>query len=329
MVNQTEVAKLAGVSFITVSRVINKKGNVKEETRMRVQEAIEKLGYYPNSHARGLSSNKVKTIGMRLQGDISNDFLSDLLSGVESVCKNNDYSLLLSFNNNASELEAYFERKVDGVILFLSNISDEDIALIEKNKIPCVILFDKINSKDVISVCIDDEKGGFLATEHLIELGHKKIALFAGDEENRCAIGRHNGYLKALKKHNIIPEDKYLFRGDFSKEAGILAANEVVAMKEKPTAIFCVGDNVAIGAMEVFRREGIRVPEDISIIGFDAGESTSHTYSPLTSMYNPVKEIGRIGSKLLLDKINGFEPENIVNDFEIQLIRRKSTMRLN
>ncbi len=321
MVNQTEVAKLAGVSFITVSRVINKKGNVKEETRERVLEAIKTLGYYPSSLGRGLSSNKVQTIGMRLKGDISSDFLSDLLSGVEVMCKKNDYNLLLSFNDDESELKSFFERKVDGIILLLSNLTKEDIALIEKHKIPTVILFDKIDSDDIISVCFDDYKAGYLATEYFIKSGHKRIMHITGSDINICSKERQKGYLQAMSDNNF---EHSLMSSNFSYESGCIAANEIVNMEEMPTAIFCVGDLVAFGVMDVLRREGIKVPEDISIIGFDSGNATSQTYCPLTSIYNPVKEIGRIGTEALLNKINGVKTEKSINNFEVKLAIKKS-----
>ncbi len=328
MVNQSKVAKLAGVSFITVSRVINNKSNVKEKTRERVLEAIDKLGYYPNSLGRGLSSNKVHTLGMRLRGDISNNFTSDLLSGVESICKKFNYNLLLNFGNNDSELSPFFERKVDGLIFLFSNITDSDISLIEKKKIPCVILWDEIDSEDVISVRFNDVRGGCIATEHLIESGHKNIAYIGGDKGNKCAEDRFEGYLQAMANHNIKVKKKFLFSGDFSKESGKKIAHKIIKLKKLPTAIFCVGDEVAFGVMEVFRSEGIRIPDDVSIIGFDSGAATSHVYCPLTSIYNPVKEIGRVGTQLLLDRINGIKTPNIVNDFEVKLVLRKSTQKI-
>ncbi len=326
MVNQTKVAELAGVSFITVSRVINNKGNVKEETRTRVLKAIEELGYYPNNLGRALSSNKTKTIGMQLQGDISNDFISSLLSGIETSCKKNDYNLLLDFNkDNDSDLKHFFERKVDGLIFNFRKVKQSDIKLIEKHNIPCVMLWEDVKSENIISVFPNNIKGGFLATEHLIELGHQKIYHIYGNLNNKCAKERKEGFVSAMSKYNIKINENYLIESNFSYESGKFAAYKIFESKDFPTAIFCVGDEVAFGVMDFFREKGIKVPEDISIVGFDSGKMTSSVYCPLTSVYNPIREIGTIGTNLLLDKINGININNVFNNFEMKLIIKKST----
>ncbi len=329
MVNQAKVAKLAGVSFITVSRVVNNKGNVKAETRERVLSAIKELGYYPNNLGRALSSNKTKTIGMRLRGGISNDFMSALLTGIEGSCKKNGYNLLLNFGtDDKSDLSLFFERKVDGLIFYLTNLTEEDIKIIEKNKIPCVGLWGDVNSKSVVSIYPDNVKGGFLATEHLIELGHKKIYHIYGQQENKCAKERREGYMLAMKKHNIDVKEEYLIKSNFSYESGRIAAYKILENGTLPTAIFCIGDEVAFGVMDFFREKGINVPDDVSIVGFDSGKATSSVYCPLTSVYNPVREIGTIGTNLLIDKINVIKTDQIINNFEMKLIIKKSTKKI-
>ncbi len=326
MVNQSDVARLANVSFITVSRVINNKGNVKEVTRKRVLDAIEELGYHPSSLGRALNSNSINTIGMHLRGNLSNDFVHSLLTGIEAGCKQHNYSLLLHFGDESNTLQPYFERKVDGLIFFLTELTTEEIRLIEKNDIPCVLLWDQCESKVVSCLFSDDVKGGFLATEHLITLGHTRIAHTVGPTDNASARRRHQGYITAMQSHKLtVADDLLLPVPHFSQEAGRQVARELLQRHQLPSAVFCVSDLIAFGLMDALREAGIRVPEDISIIGYDNSHTTAHVYCPLTSVYNPVKEIGHAGAETLIQHIHNEPPTESNRIFDVELIVRKST----
>ncbi len=330
MVTQKDVAKKAGVSSMTVSRVINNQPNVKEETRRKVLKAIKELGYYPNTLARGLNTNKLFSIGIVIPFTshlFSTPYYVELLTGIEKACAEYNYEMVfLPKKDEISPVDyckLYYERKADGLLIIAPAINDEQIKKIEENKIPCVLIDGRFKGKNILFVDGDNVKGGFLATEYLIKKGHKKIGFISGWWFVRNTQDRLKGYKKALKKYSIKILPEYIVKGDFSEEAGYNGMNYLLNLKEKPTAVFCANDLMAIGAIKAVNQKGLKVPDDISIIGFDNIKLTEYYEPAITTIKQFAKEKGYKAVQLLLGLINN--KKNLKSEiFDVELIERDS-----
>lgn len=338
MATQKDVAKLANVSFITVSRVINNRGNVKKETKLRVKKAIEELNYYPNSIAQGLNSNRSKTLAIQaplpVQVSIEGtSYYRRLLIGVEKYCITMGYDVLISSQRNVDNkldlLKPFYKRKSDGLIIIAAKPTPEQVKQINDDKIPCVIIGDRYNNMELNYIDTDNTKGITTATEYLIKNGHKKIAYIKGNQNNQNAVDRFNGFLKSTKKSNLNITPEWIFDGDYTKECGASALNYFMSLKTPPTAVISSTDLMAIGFYEEAIKLGIKIPQDISIIGFDGHEVCTYTNPPLATMYQPLEEMGYAAAKILIDQIeNGdYVAKNII--FPVNLIPGGSVLNSN
>ncbi|MBN2657865.1 MAG: LacI family DNA-binding transcriptional regulator [Spirochaetales bacterium] len=314
MATQKDVAKLADVSFITVSRVINNMGNVKEETRQRVLEAIKELNYYPNTIAQGLNRNKVRTLAIQapIPRDVSieeTSYYRRVLIGIEKYCIQKNYDILLSTQRGDVDsfdyLKPYYERKADGIALLGARPTEEQYENILKDNIPCVVVGDRPPGDRVFYIDTNNFLGMYDATQTLISKGHKRIAYIHGNVWTKNAMDRYEGYKSAMNHAGLIVTEDLVFPGDFTRESGSQAFEVFTSLKEKPTAILASTDLMAIGVYEAAKKSTFRIPDDISIIGFDGHEICSYTSPPLATIYQPLEEMGEECARMLIARIEG------------------------
>lgn len=329
-----DVAIAAGVSTQTVSRVLNKRPEVLPETRQRVLEAMSLLGYEPSLFARGLAGNKSHIIGL-IAEDLSEPNMAHFIASVEAEARRNGYFLLVSSNIDVSSEQPIHARMltsshVDGLIFSrLGEIGKEAQylqELLERN-IPIVALGDWPEGQENFSfssVGLNEVDGGYQATAYLLGLEHRRIGMITGPEENSAARGRSLGYEKALREHGIPVDLALIVEGDWSFGSGYQAAQTLLLACPDLTAIFCQNDRMAIGAMQALQQAGLRVPESISIIGFDDIPDAAYSNPALTTMRQSAETIGREAARLLFSAIE--EPNRNPQRIEVQasLVERSS-----
>ncbi len=299
-----DVAELAEVHPSTVSRVINGNPRISEKTKNRVLLIIKKLGYTPNAIARGLKTKRTHTLGMLIP-DITNPFFAEIARGVEDAANKNSFNVILCNTDDKLKKERTYldilkEKRVDGLILGTAHTKDDSILKLEKNNFPYILVSRNIEELDKNCIIIDDVVGGIMATEYLIRLGHRRIAHITGPLKVRAAIDRVDGYKNALKKYHIEYKEELIEEGDFRIKSGYQAMKKFLDLPEPPTAIFAANDLLALGAMQAIQKMKFHIPEDFSIIGFDDIRVSSFVYPPLTTIRQPMLEMGILAVKMLL-----------------------------
>ncbi len=299
-----DVAELAEVHPSTVSRVINGNPRISEKTKNRVLLIIKKLGYTPNAIARGLKTKRTHTLGMLIP-DITNPFFAEIARGVEDAANKNSFNVILCNTDDKLKKERTYldilkEKRVDGLILGTAHTKDDSILELEKNNFPYILVSRNIEELDKNCIIIDDVVGGIMATEYLIRLGHRRIAHITGPLKVRAAIDRVDGYKNALKKYHIEYKEELIEEGDFRIKSGYQAMKKFLDLPEPPTAIFAANDLLALGAMQAIQKMKFHIPEDFSIIGFDDIRVSSFVYPPLTTIRQPMLEMGILAVKMLL-----------------------------
>lgn len=308
-VNIKEIAKLAGVSTATVSRVLNNIGPVKSETRQKVLQIAGERNYIPNPIARSLSRRKTDTIGVILP-ELVDEFFMDIVHGIdEEAHRNNFFIMLSSSHGQRNFLETFLEfvssGRVDGVILMEPILRKELSQLLQRNKRPIVLLNSHSDLPDVVNFSIDNHQGAFAIIEHLIGHGYKRIAIINGPAGNVDAEERQLGYKAALAENNISFDEAFSVAGNFSIQSGYHGFNRLLSQKVKPEAIFAANDMMAVGVYDAAKQHNIRIPEDIAIAGFD-DIFLSHLLNPrLTTVHAPIMELGGKAARYLLRMIHG------------------------
>ncbi len=319
-----DVARAAGVSRALVSLVMRDSPLVSADRRKRVLEAAAKLGYRPNAMARSLASRKTGIIGVLLN-DLHNPFFAEIMDGIEEVAEREGYRLLLSTGGRREEreataLEAMLEFRVDGVIM-LSPLLSSAVVRRAAETTPVVVLSRTMRIQDVDTVVTDEAFGAQLAVQHLIGLGHVRIAHIDGGEYP-SGPPRRRGYERAMRaaglKSVVIP-------GDFSENGGTRAAEEILKMEELPTAVFVANDLAAAGAMARLQEAGLRIPDDMSIVGFDNTSLASLGQISLTSVNQPREEMGELAVRTILERIRGTRTETAHHLTTPTLVVRRST----
>jgi len=333
MATQKDVAKLANVSFITVSRVINNMGNVKEETRERVLAAIKELNYYPNTIAQGLNRNKVRTLAIQapIPSDITieeTSYYRRLLIGIEKYCIKENYDILLSTQrgdiNSFDYLKPFYERKADGIALLGACPTIEQSEKILKDAIPCVVVGDRPGRNTIPYIDSDNFQGMYSAGVYAIERGHRNIAYITGNVMTRNATDRLSGYKASLNQAGIEIRDELIYHGEFTKESGRKAFYYFRNLPNRPSIVLSSTDLMAIGIYEEARRTGLRIPEDLSIIGFDGHEICSYTSPPLATFYQPLEEMGVECARILIEQIENKEKKIWKKVFPVTFIPGES-----
>jgi len=332
MITIKDVAKEVNVSVTTVSRVLNNKPDVSEDTKRKVEKAIKKLGYNPSGIARGLVLQKTNSIGLIIP-DVSNPFFPEVIKGIERKAKEAGYSLIFYNTNNdkKEEKEAITllrSKQVDGIILSLSIENKAVLRELEKEKYPIVQIDREVKDSIYPAITIDNKKSAYIATEYLIKMGHREIGHITGDLSTETAIDRLNGFKLALMKNNISYKEEWIIEGDYSRETGKKQMGKIIKMVNRPTALFFANDLMAFGAYEAINKYNYKIPEDFSIIGHDNIEITSFVKPGLTTMDQPKYRLGQIAVEKLVDMIenknNNILFENII--LENNIIVRESVL---
>ena len=306
-----DVAKAAGVSITTVSRVINKFPTVKEENRRRVEEVVRRLNFRPNVAAQRLASGSTNAIGLeipRYEGIFYSFYAMEIFRSVGIACDSLKVDLLLHLTDGKTQVNS---AAVGGVV-FADLISNRKHAqeLIALN-VPVVIMNYFAPELECSSVSIDNVKGAQSATEYLIHMGHKRIAFLTGDLMSQAALHRLGGYKAALKNAGIALQEDYILKGDYSRKSARVASERILELKERPSAVFVSSDDMAMEVVSSFLENNLKVPEDISIIGFDDDPVCLYGPVALTTMRQPLKEMAQAAVKELYLKMQ--DPTRQVN----------------
>lgn len=324
-----DIANEAGVSTATVSHVINKTKYVSDETRERVLDAIEKFNFYPNAHARMLAMGRSNIIGL-LISDISNPFFPELVKSIETAVFEHGYNLMLFNTNYDSQRAADYVRRliqmqVAGVALMTAELDPLLIDELLKKKVRVVFNDLGIVNEYMSNVVLDYAVGIEEAVRHLVSLGHTKIAHISGSSRIRSGVIRRDAFLEAMKRHLPDEPAPLIVEGDFRFDSGRAAAVQILEAKNIPTAIIAANDMMALGAMQEFKEAGLKVPHDISIIGFDDIAFATLSEPPLTTICSPRVEIGRRAIEALLTTIERPNQTGVEIHIPTYLIKRKST----
>ena len=328
-----DVAKKANVSVATVSRVINNKDRVAEETREKVMQAVKILQFYPNDSARSLRNNSTKTVAV-IVPDLSNHFYSSVIKGLESVMQQQGYSVLICNTNEELETEKAYthmllQKRISGLVIATVGGNSDFYQQYESESIPVVFFDNKPDLDRTFDfVSIDNVIASFQIVEYLISLGHKDIAVLTGQQSESTACERLQGWNKAMQKHDLPVNESHIGIGHFTIESGVKLMRSLLSLEHRPTAVFATNNFLAYGATRVILEANLRIPEDIAIACFDALDQTGLMRPQLTTSIQPSEEIGTIAGKLLLKKIES--PENNLHEniiVEPQFLIRESTCK--
>lgn len=333
--NLEELARLAGVSRSTVSRVINGERWVSEAARQRVEEAIRQTNYHPNSSARGLASRRTRIIGVliptQLSDIFSEPFFAQLIQGAVETCNARDHDLMLLMDPSADPLigERLYRRviqgrHVDGIVIAASVVEDPIIGQLEADQFPFVLV-GRHPERQISFVDADNRAAARLAVEHLLDHGYRTIGMIAGTPNMIASIDRQAGYVSALAEAGIEADPDLLVHGDFMRRGGYRAMQELLARPGGvPRAVFVASDTMASGALQALRDAGCRVPEDVAVMGFDGLEQTTVSLPILSTVVQPTAEMGREAARVLLDLIEAPEHAPVQRFLPTELLLRRS-----
>ncbi len=330
-----DIAKKLKISPSTVSRALRDHPDISKETKSKVKTLAQKIDYQPNSIAQSLKARKTHTVGV-IVPEIRHDFFSTVISGIEDVAYDRGYTILVSQSHENEEKErlnikAMISNRVDGLMISISQNTKnkEPFQSLKRQKIPFVF-FDRAFKDDDFKasmVVVDDFEGAQTAVEHLIEKGYRRIAHLAGPKFIPISRERLKGYKSALKKHNIRYDKQLVIQGGFNEEDGIIGFQKLLQLKKMPDAIFAVNDPVAIGAFMQIKQNGLKIPDDIALVGFSDNPVMSLIEPAVTTVKQPMYEIGQVAAKLLLEQIENdqgtFKPREEI--LKTELIIREST----
>lgn len=320
--NIEDVAKKAGVSVVTVSRVINGVTTVRKNNREKVVRAMKELNYQPNHAARVLASGKTRVIGLTI-GSLNDTFLEGVVKAINAKLVDYGYVLALSVVPIGTGNSFLFQReRVDGVILLCPTEEEKMVKQLEEKDIPYVLI-DNQDEHDVVSVVVDNLKGGYDATKHLIDLGHERIGHIAGPAIYLSSREREQGFLQALEEANLKPY--VIEHGDFRMDDGFRIVKGWIEKDTLPTAIFAADDFIALGAMNALMESGLRVPDDVSIIGYDDQVFASQYVPKMTTVKQPEQAMGEKGVDLLMRLIKDETIEQRQFRLEPSVVIRNST----
>ncbi|MGQ9622690.1 MAG: LacI family DNA-binding transcriptional regulator [Candidatus Caldatribacteriaceae bacterium] len=332
-----DIAWEAGVSKATVSRVLNNPGKVAEETRRKVLEAIQRRNYRPNPLARALTVKKTGVIGV-VVSDISNPFYAVMVRSIEEVCRAHAYHIFLCNTDGRDEEEEFYidsliEKRVDGIILGSVHLESKSFEKLKEAEIPFIFVSRlPRNREECDYVMIDNVLGGYMATRYLLSLGHTRIAYLGGRWNTSSNLDRFEGYKKALQEVGIEIKEEYIRCGEFSMEGGYREGLRIIDSGERrPTAVFCANDAMAIGLLEACREGKIRVPEELSVIGFDDIPLSALGCIQLTTVSQSIADLGALSGKMIIDKITDAEKRNTKQQvvFPPKLVVRKTCTRIS
>jgi LacI family transcriptional regulator/LacI family purine nucleotide synthesis repressor len=335
MLTIKDIARKAGVSVATVSKVMNGYDDIGEVTKAKVLKIIEENNYRPNANAQSLRTNKSFLVGLFFKdhqdSGVKHPFFRGIISGLEEKLLENNYDMIL-FSANWEDQFSYLEkcefRNVDGAILMGMPRDDPKLPELLNAKIPSVFIDLDMSAERASYIISDNEEGARKAVRHLAELGHQKIATIEGEEITVPTQKRLAGYKAEMEAQNLEIRDEWVIQGRFSVDGGCQAMKEILRLEDKPTAIFCQGDEIAVGAMQAIEEAGLKVPDDFSIVGFDDIEISQYLNPALTTVGQKKEEMGIEAAKMVIELINNQEEKVEPEIIDTELIVRNSTRRL-
>jgi DNA-binding LacI/PurR family transcriptional regulator len=324
-----DVAREASVSTATVSHVINGTKYVSDDTRKRVLDAIKRCEYSPNAHARSLASGRSNMLGL-LISDISNPFFPEVVKAIEAAAFERGYNvILLNTNYDAERAADYVRRlselKMAGVALMTSELDSELFREITRRQVSVVFDSHDVTSERMSNICVDYAAGIEEAVRHLVSLGHRRIAHIAGASRIPSGVIRREAFTDFMRRYLPDEPEPAVYEGDFRLDGGRRAASEILAARELPTAIIAANDMMALGAMREFRKAGLSIPQDISVVGFDDIAFAALSEPPLTTVCSPRAEIGRRVVEALVALIEHPDQQGFELRIPTHLITRDST----
>lgn len=316
----SDIAEAVGVATMTVSRVVSGDGYVSEETREKVLKAVKELNYRRNGLARSLKRQFTETVGLVL-GDISNPYSTELARAVRETLLEQGFNLFICISESGAKedviaFESLANHSVDGIIVATrsNEVGDRYLSDLVETNVPVVAIGRDLTHKNIDFVSPDNLKGGFDATQHLIDLGHKRIAFIGSNLQSGSNLKRLQGYLKALKKHKISVDERLItgrsegisdIAGYSTEEIGFEGMKRLLSLPDPPTAVFARNDFTAIGAMRAISEAGLKIPNDIAIVGFDDIPLAARMSPSLTTVRQPMRAEGQIAAAMLLERITG------------------------
>jgi LacI family transcriptional regulator len=323
-----EVAKRAGVSPITVSRVVNNSDYVNQATKKRVQAAIRQMGYVPNTLARSLRSRRTSTLALVLT-DITNPFWTTVARGAEDAASKAGFSMMLGNTDESEEkqgryITALLEKRIDGILFVPVGNTSAVIRMVKRQNVPVVVLDRRISGAKADVVRCDSEGGAFKLTKLLLSLGHRRIAVLSGPGNISTAEDRVHGYQRALSEQGVPLQSELMQYGRFTVESGAEMADRMLRLAPRPTAIFAGNNFIAIGALKAVQEARLRVPEDVALVGFDDLPANLTIAPFLTVAKQPAYEMGKGAAELLLARLAGKAPrgyQEMVLPTEIEIFQ--------
>lgn len=304
-----DVAREANVSMATVSRVVNGNPNVKPTTRKKVLNTIESLGYRPNAVARGLASKRTTTVGAIIP-DISSIFFAELARGIEDIATMYKYNMILSNSDQNKEkelqlIDAMLEKQVDGILFMGGNITEEHVQQFSTSSVPVVLAATYDQTNRIPSVNIDYEEAAYNATKFLIDNNQQHHPAFiSGQEDTQISQLKYNGYKRALEDADVRLKEDYIVKGDYSYQSGIEAVNELMSLEERPSSIFVASDEMALGVIHGAQDKGYSIPDDLEVFGFDNTRLATMVRPTLSTIVQPMYDIGAVAMRLLTKYMN-------------------------
>ncbi|MGO0063421.1 LacI family DNA-binding transcriptional regulator [Brevibacillus fluminis] len=323
-----DIAQLANVSIATVSRVLNNSKPVRPELRERVMKVVEETGFQPNAVARSLVNKETRIIGVMIP-DISNNFYSNLIYGIDSVISEYDYSLFLAISDEVVEKELKFlrlfkEKQLDGVIMASIHFLEGHFQQLQDIQVPLVVTGHDLPGYNIPTVNINNVQASYDATAYLIAQGHQKIACISGPLwDPPCGLDRLGGYRKAMRAHGLDIHDGFMQEGEFTAKSGYEAMRKIWEESVRPTAVFVATDLMAVGVLNYLYDQGVKVPEDVSVMGFDDLEMASLTRPMLSTVHNDPYMYGRAAAEQILKQLRN-EPVERMSIVPHDLVIRQS-----
>lgn len=322
-----DIAKLAGVSHTTVSRALNDSPLINPETKERIKAIAGSMNYTPNYSARSLVLDRSYNLGLfftTLHTGTSAGFLYEAIKGVNDVIKD-DYNLIVRGIDDYKSFHKVNRKNFDGIIVMSQSESDQSfIEYASDKEIPLVVLNRPVESVQVMNFVPDDQSGAYRLTEYLVQQGHRHIAIIEGKQGFKSTQARRDGYREALRKHGITVPKAYYVSGNYDLESGHAAMSKLLELPDRPTAVFCCNDDMALGAVKAVTERGLSVPEDISVAGFDDHLFSAFMSPALTTVRRPIEELSRAGAEKLLNFIETKHSEKSLVLFHTELVIRDS-----
>lgn len=327
-----DVARQAGVSISTVSHVVNNSRAVSKESRSRVLQAMNQLDYKPNALAQNLRRQQTYTIGM-IVPDSANPFFAEVARGIEDTSFEQNHSVILcntdgDVDKQTTHTDLLIKNQVAGILFVAAGISTELVENLQARRVPVVVVDREVPDVNVDTVLTNHLQGGRLATKHLWDLGHRRIACISGGSNLSPSAERLTGYQQILQETGILFDESLVLRGDFQYVSGYEAARQLLAQADPPTAVFACNDLMAVGVISAATELGLRVPQDLSVVGFDDVRLASFTNPPLTTVAQPKYEIGVIATEMLLARVQNIDAPTRLKRLDTTLVIRQSTAPL-